>query len=298
MKSHSFNIERHLYKHKKRELWLIFGIVIVLHLCIFWLVVNLVEPFTLEAPPKVNSMLVRFVSKSNTDQQNKDFQPIQSTTATKALNRSEQRNTQSSAQTNIQKENKKNHVISSLTSERAKASTSTKTETLAEKKDQKDQPAHQHLEKNKPFNSQAQAAENSVVNADTNSSRSNPNQMKGSGGERSDQDEKVQMRAVESAVDRNEPIQVSSVDVLRFGQLKYDDRELKQQNRILLLRLIINETGQAVDIQVKQSTGIQSLDERGIQAVRSSKFKPHKINGKAVSIVVDFPIELKLGRSR
>ena len=43
---------------------------------------------------------------------------------------------------------------------------------------------------------------------------------------------------------------------------------------------------------------IQSLDERVIQAARKSRFKPHKINGRAVTIVVYFPVQLKLNRSR
>jgi TonB family protein len=105
-------------------------------------------------------------------------------------------------------------------------------------------------------------------------------------------------RAPENQVERSEPVQVSSVDVLSFGKFAYDDRELKQQNRIVELRLRINESGQPTEIELKQSSGIASLDERVLQAARQSKFKPYKINGHAVAVVVDFPVQLKLSRSR
>lgn len=105
-------------------------------------------------------------------------------------------------------------------------------------------------------------------------------------------------RAPESQVDRDEPVQVNSVDVLSFGKLAYDDRELKQQNRVVELRLRINENGQPIEIQLKQSSGISSLDQRVLQAARQSKFKPYKVNGRAVTVVVDFPVQLKLSRSR
>lgn len=105
-------------------------------------------------------------------------------------------------------------------------------------------------------------------------------------------------KAPSTQVEHDDVVQVSSVDVLSFGGLDYDDRELKQQNRLVELRIRINEKGQPINIQLRQSSGIQSLDERVIQAARKSRFKPHKINGRAVTIVVDFPVQLKLNRGR
>ncbi|MDW5462144.1 energy transducer TonB, partial [Acinetobacter baumannii] len=105
-------------------------------------------------------------------------------------------------------------------------------------------------------------------------------------------------KAPSTQVEHDDVVQVSSVDVLSFGGLDYDDRELKQQNRLVELRIRINEKGQPINIQLRQSSGIQSLDERVIQAARKSRFNPHKINGRAVTIVVDFPVQLKLNRGR
>lgn len=105
-------------------------------------------------------------------------------------------------------------------------------------------------------------------------------------------------KAPSTQVEHDDVVQVSSVDVLSFGGLDYDDRELKQQNRLVELRIRINEKGQPIDIQLRQSSGIASLDKRVMQATRKSRFKPHKINGRAVTIVVDFPVQLKLNRGR
>lgn len=93
------------------------------------------------------------------------------------------------------------------------------------------------------------------------------------------------------------PITVSRVDVLSLGKFNYDDRELKNQQRILVLTIQINDQGQAVNINIKQSSGVSSLDERAIKAMQKTKFKPHQINGEAVSVIVDFPIQLKMSRN-
>ncbi len=126
----------------------------------------------------------------------------------------------------------------------------------------------------------------------------NTNSETKSGGVKTPAMQQEYSKAPSTQVEHDDIVQVSSVDVLSFGGLDYDDRELKQQNRLVELRIHINEKGQPIDIQLRQSSGIQSLDERVIQAARKSRFKPHKINGRAVTIVVDFPVQLKLNRSR
>ncbi|MFI7964666.1 energy transducer TonB, partial [Acinetobacter baumannii] len=126
----------------------------------------------------------------------------------------------------------------------------------------------------------------------------NTNSETKSGGIKTPAMQQEYSKAPSTQVEHDDVVQVSSVDVLSFGGLDYDDRELKQQNRLVELRIRINEKGQPINIQLRQSSGIQSLDERVIQAARKSRFKPHKINGRAVTIVVDFPVQLKLNRGR
>lgn len=103
--------------------------------------------------------------------------------------------------------------------------------------------------------------------------------------------------AVSAASDKV-PIPINRVDVLSLGKLTYDDRELQNQQRVVVLTIHINAKGLPVNIHVKQSSGLESLDERAMAAIRKSKFKPHKMNGEAVAVIVDFPIQLKLSRNR
>ncbi|MDV2467869.1 TonB family protein [Acinetobacter chinensis] len=103
--------------------------------------------------------------------------------------------------------------------------------------------------------------------------------------------------AVSTASDKV-PIPINRVDVLSLGKLTYDDRELQNQQRLVVLTIHINAKGLPVNIHVKQSSGLESLDERAMAAIRKSKFKPHKMNGEAVAVIVDFPIQLKLSRNR
>lgn len=142
----------------------------------------------------------------------------------------------------------------------------------------------------------------SLVNADITSTEqirrdeSKDKMTKHSGGE----DGKDLRKEPVAASVPAQPMQVpvSSVDVISFGKLNYDDRELQNQQRLLMLTIRINAKGQPVDVKVKQSSGLPSLDQKGIQAAQKAKFKAHKVNGEAVAIMVDFPIQLKLSRSR
>jgi TonB family protein len=140
------------------------------------------------------------------------------------------------------------------------------------------------------------ARSTSIVSASTPSS-----QVEGQGAEKpsagttSQSQQQEQIAVVSTA---SSPVPVSRVDVLSLGKLNYDDRELHQQQRLLILIIQIDHKGLPTALWVKQSSGILSLDERALKAMKKSKFKPHKINGESVAVVVDFPIQLKLSRNR
>lgn len=104
--------------------------------------------------------------------------------------------------------------------------------------------------------------------------------------------------SLNAAASDKAPTPISWVDVLSLGKLTYDDRELQNQQRLVVLTIHINAKGQPLNIRVKQSSGINSLDERAVSAIQKSKFKPHKMDGEAVAVIVDFPIQLKLSRNR
>jgi TonB family protein len=272
-------------------------LVIALHLIGLWLLSHFIEPYTLAASPKVNALNVRFVSLSpsenpstHTSAQSAIAQPLKQKHLQKE---SELPTTQQSAETIEQKifisQNATNTVQQKQPSQKDHSVASQPNQTVATQSVEKKEPKKQ-------------------IQADQQSTAVNENQkiQKEHFGENQSFSSGVKVptaqqelsRAPESQVERDEPVQVSSIDVLSFGKFNYDDRELRQQNRMVELRLRINENGQPIDIQLKQSSGIPSLDERVLNAARQSKFKPYKVNGQAVAIVVDFPVQLKLSRSR
>lgn len=272
-------------------------LVIVLHLVGLWFLSHFIKPYTLATSPKVNALKVRFVSLAPAEQVSSQ------TTAQSAITHpskqqhlqkeSELPASQQSAETIEQKifisQNATNTVQQKQPSQKDHSVTSQPKQTVATQSVEKKEPKKQ-------------------IQADQQSTAVNENQkiqkehfgenQSFSGGVKVPTAQQELSRAPESQVECDEPVQVSSVDVLSFGKFSYDDRELRQQNRMVELRLRINENGQPIDIQLKQSSGISSLDERVLNAARQSKFKPYKVNGQAVAIVVDFPVQLKLSRSR
>ncbi|MGR0306596.1 energy transducer TonB [Acinetobacter beijerinckii] len=272
-------------------------LVIVLHLLGLWLLSHFIEPYTLATSPKVNAHKVRFVSLAPSEN------PSPYTTAQRAI-------VQLPKQQHLQKESELHASQQSSESiERKIFISQNATNTVQQKQPiQKDhsvasqstQTVAVQSAESKAFKQQTQIDQQSTAvneNQQMHKTQSEENQSR-PGGVETPAVQRELSRAAESQVERDEPIQVSQVDVLSFGKFNYDDRELRQQNRMVELRLRINENGQPIDIQLKQSSGIHSLDERVLNAARQSKFKPYKVNDRAVAIVVDFPVQLKLSRSR
>lgn len=90
---------------------------------------------------------------------------------------------------------------------------------------------------------------------------------------------------------------LSRIDVISFGKLKYYDRELQGQQRLVILRLQIDQKGQPVEVTLQQSSGIDTLDRRAIRAAKIARFEPYRENGHATDVVVDYPIEFSFGHS-
>ena len=273
-------------------------LVIALHLIGLWFLSHFIEPYTFATSPKVNALKVRFVSLApsenlspHTTAQSAIAQPPKQQQHLKK--QSAPRATQQSAETIEQKiftsQNATNTVQKKQPNKKDHAVASQSAQTVAV----------QSLE-SKAFKQQTQTDQQSTAtavneNQQMHKAQSEENQSRPSGVKTPAAQQQLS-RAAESQVQHDEPIQVSRVDVLSFGKFSYDDRELRQQTRMVELRLRINENGQPIDIQLKQSSGIASLDERVLNAARQSKFKPYKVNGRAVAIVVDFPVQLKLSR--
>ncbi|WP_109441312.1 energy transducer TonB [Acinetobacter haemolyticus] len=271
--------------------------VMLLHIAALWLLSHLIEPYRLDSAPKVNALKVHFVSLSSAEQP--------------SLRSSEQSNISSkSEKQNLSASESSNATVSFKPAE----NTRTLSSTHADRVISDSQPKHNHK------NEQATSTQVSIdseptLNKDltlktkqieqqlTTKQGPSASQQQGenhsnAGGVTTPATEQELARAPDSQVAPNEPLQVSRVDVLSFAKLSYEDRELKQQDRTVELRIRINENGQATDIQLQKSSGISSLDQRVIQAALKSKFKSYQVNGRAVAVVVDFPVQLKLSRNR
>jgi len=283
---------KHFYK------CLTVAVVIGLHVFVVWMLSHLIEPYTFKATPKVDALKVSFVSLAPAKKpsaENIESQPKKSVTPQSTLNSSissvpeESKKSPTNVQTLVSKTAPKEVVQNNLNDKQQAQSKTTLNNSASI------QPL-QHTERRAVHNDK-KLSSTDLEQTQTEHLLSRNSETK-SGGVKTPATQQEYSKAPSTQVEHDDVVQVSSVDVLSFGGLDYDDRELKQQNRLVELRIRINEKGQPIDIQLRQSSGIQSLDERVMQAARKSKFKPHKINGRAVTIVVDFPVQLKLNRGR
>ncbi|WP_151827077.1 energy transducer TonB [Acinetobacter oleivorans] len=274
-------------------------VVIGVHVFVVWMLSHLIEPYTFQASPKVDALKVSFVSLAPAKKpsvEKTESQPKKSVMPKSTLNSSvssvpeESKNSPTNVQTLVSKTASKEVVQNNL-NDKQQAQPKTTLNNLASSQ------AAQPTERLATHNNKKLSSTH-LEQTQTEHLPQNTNSETKSGGVKTPATQQEYSKAPSTQVEHDDVVQVSSVDVLSFGGLDYDDRELKQQNRLVELRIRINEKGQPIDIQLRQSSGIQSLDERVMQAARKSRFKPHKINGRAVTIVVDFPVQLKLNRGR
>ncbi|MDR6542863.1 TonB family protein [Acinetobacter bereziniae] len=262
------------------------------HVLLIWSMTFLQTDQFVETHSPENAIKIRFVRMNKTE----TVQESRTDTATVSTQSQMQAVTQQqNAKTPISKQ-KQTKVIQSSESKKVimdQPKQNTQKATLTKTTDQS---SNNSTALNQQQSMQTQTKTELNTSKQQSSSGQSNEQTQKSGGEEGRENKKEQ--SAESAPKPQQQIMVSKVDVLSFGKLNYDDRELQNQQRLLVLTIKINPQGQAIDVKVKQSTGLSSLDARGVQAAQKTKFKPHILNGEAVAIVVDFPIQLKLGRNR
>ena len=86
----------------------------------------------------------------------------------------------------------------------------------------------------------------------------------------------------------------SGVQWSRSPKPSYTNRDLQGETRSVVVRIEANEKGVITDAQITRSSGIPTLDQKILRAVRSAKFKPYKENGVAYPIRAEQPFELTL----
>lgn len=74
----------------------------------------------------------------------------------------------------------------------------------------------------------------------------------------------------------------------------FNDDDLRGQARTIRLKVLISATGKVDDVQVVASSGISSLDQRFVRAMKKATFTPYRVNGVAVPVYTMQPFELGL----
>ncbi|WP_096911247.1 MULTISPECIES: energy transducer TonB [Acinetobacter] len=84
----------------------------------------------------------------------------------------------------------------------------------------------------------------------------------------------------------------SGVQWSRSPKLSVTAKDLDNQARSVMVLIEADEKGKITNARVTRSSGLPSLDEKVLRAVRSAKFKPYMENGVAYPIRAEQPFDL------
>ena len=77
----------------------------------------------------------------------------------------------------------------------------------------------------------------------------------------------------------------------RSPRVSFTLKDLENQTRLITIYIEADEKGKVTNARITRSSGLPSLDEKALRAVRSSKFKPYMENGIAYPIKTEQPFE-------
>ena len=63
---------------------------------------------------------------------------------------------------------------------------------------------------------------------------------------------------------------------------------------VVMLRIVVSETGQPESVEIEKSSGFGPLDEAAIKAAKKSKFNPYKRNNKPMKVSVIAPVRFTI----
>lgn len=88
---------------------------------------------------------------------------------------------------------------------------------------------------------------------------------------------------------------ISGVEYLKAPEPDYPPlaKRMGEEGRVTL-RVLVNEKGNPVQVNVQQTSGSSRLDEEARQAILRSQFKPHMEDGKAITVYTIVPITFHL----
>jgi len=102
---------------------------------------------------------------------------------------------------------------------------------------------------------------------------------------------------IASTADRHAPRLISTVEYVRQPSPRYppQSRKLREQG-LVMLRVLIDEKGNACSIEIESSSGHARLDHAAREAVERAAFRPYVEDGEPRRAVVLIPIEFYLNR--
>ncbi len=87
-------------------------------------------------------------------------------------------------------------------------------------------------------------------------------------------------------LEQNDPQHLTTrIQWIKFPQITYQSSELKDQDRSAIVRVESNRSGQIIEADIQESTGISALDQKIVKAVENAKIKPFIKNGQAIAQV-------------
>lgn len=91
------------------------------------------------------------------------------------------------------------------------------------------------------------------------------------------------------------PKTISSIEFLRPPDPAYPmmSRRLGEQGKVMV-RVLVDEKGHALDVSVQQSSGKPRLDEAAKKAVLEALFKPYREDGKPEQVYVVVPVVFRM----
>ena len=84
----------------------------------------------------------------------------------------------------------------------------------------------------------------------------------------------------------------SGVQWSRSPRLTVSSKDLQGEARSVMVLIEADEKGKIINVRVTRSSGISSLDDKVVRAVRGAKFKPYMENGVAYPIKAEQPFDL------
>jgi len=76
------------------------------------------------------------------------------------------------------------------------------------------------------------------------------------------------------------------------------DAEEKGIEGMVELRILVTEKGTVDEVEISRSSGLASMDEAAVKAVKSTRFLPAIKNGQQVEMWINYPIQFALKKKR